>query len=449
MARKPRSKIDPMEQAIELAFNPDAFISYNACESFVSDLEDVADSIGKLTVSDPARAVILYETFLAGCYEKADAIDDSSGSFGQFAGELFCGWITARQAAGGDPEETAARLITWMDDDDYGFCHDLEKEAVKVFDKANLAAFMRLARAKFDAAATTRSKTGGSHTDRPEYVRRRWGDALRTLYATQKDVSAYVALAEETGLTAQDCHVIATLIAGRRKPEEALVWVDQGIDLDKKMRFGSMAGFNLARLRRELLTRLGRGTEALSAAWVDFQEHPSIYSYNELMKFVPETERAVWHEKAIEAATGADLRSVLELLLATKEMDRLTERVCQATDHELEGLSHYAAEPVAEAIENHPALAARLWCAQGMRIVNAKKSAYYSAALRNFESAKRCFEDAGLEAEWHKTVIRVRADHHRKRAFMPGFERLVAGTGPSDEPSFLERAKKKWLNPDG
>jgi len=42
---------------------------------------------------------------------------------------------------------------------------------------------------------------------------------LRTLYVAQKNVAAYVALSEETGLTAQDCHVIATLLIGRRKPE--------------------------------------------------------------------------------------------------------------------------------------------------------------------------------------------------------------------------------------
>jgi hypothetical protein len=30
------------------------------------------------------RAVTLYELFLAGCYEKAEELDDSSGGFGMF-----------------------------------------------------------------------------------------------------------------------------------------------------------------------------------------------------------------------------------------------------------------------------------------------------------------------------------------------------------------------------
>jgi hypothetical protein len=89
-------------------------------------------------------------------------------------------------------------------------------------------------------------------------------------------------------------------------------------------------------------------------------------------------------------------------------------------------------------------LAARLWRAQGLRIVNAKKSKYDHAALSNFENAKRCFESAGLATEWQKTVSHVRADHHRKSGFMSGFERLVAGSGPSEEPSFVDQAKARW-----
>ena len=42
------------------------------------------------------------------------------------------------------------------------------------------------------------------------------------------------------------------------------------------------------------------------------------------------------------------------------------------------------------------------------------------------------------------SVRQVRADHYRKSSFRPGFERLVEGVGPSDEPSFLDRAKARW-----
>jgi hypothetical protein len=102
-------------------------------------------------------------------------------------------------------------------------------------------------------------------------------------------------------------------------------------------------------------------------------------------------------------------------------------------------------EPVAKKFEKgHPDLAARLWRAQGMRIINAGKSKYYTAALSNLQRAKRCFERAGLTAPWEATVAQVRADHRRKSGFMLGFEHVVAGGVPREEPSFLERAKARW-----
>jgi hypothetical protein len=445
MTRKQRRQGDPIEQEIERALNPGAFIRDHACFSFVSDLDAVAAMIARLVSSDPARAVTLYETFLAACYVKIEELDDSSGSFGQFVDDLYCGWIEARQADGADPDETASRLLTWMDQDDYGFCYHLEVDAVKVFNKAHLAAFVTLVRARFDSAAKKTTKEDDKLREHPDYLRRRWGEILRTLYAAQKDVAAYVSLAEETGVTAKDCHAVATLLVSRRKPKEALAWVERGFKVDKETPHGSIASHDLAELKRDLLARLGRGDEALEAAWSDYRKHPGTCTYDDLMKYVPKAQRKEWHEKAIQAATGADLHSIMDLLLKTRELDRLAELVRQTRDDDLEDLSHYATEPVARKFEKtHPDLAARLWRAQGLRIVNGKKSKYYGAALSNFERARRCFERAGLEGEWSKTVRRVRADHCRKSSFMPGFERVAEGVGPNDEPSFLDRAKARW-----
>jgi len=56
--------------------------------------------------------------------------------------------------------------------------------------------------------------------------------------------------------------------------------------------------------------------------------------------------------------------------------------------------------------EDPPIDSGTLWRAQGMRIINAKKSKYYNAALENFEQARRCYERAGLattgDALWTK-----------------------------------------------
>src|SRR6266852_9345239 len=120
---------EPMERTIEAAFQPGHYIGWNTGYAFVSDLRQAEGEIARLIASDPVRAAALYEAFIAGCNEKAEEVDDSDGELGMFAGGLFCGWIKARQAAGADRGETAKLLLGWMDDDPYGFCNDLGRDA--------------------------------------------------------------------------------------------------------------------------------------------------------------------------------------------------------------------------------------------------------------------------------------------------------------------------------
>src|SRR5256885_1933683 len=120
---KRKARRDPIENEIELAFSPGEFIRDRECFSFVTSLEAVAGQIDALLWTDSARAAGLYEVFLAGCREKAEELDDSSGSFGQFAKDLICRWIKARQEASADPRDTASTFLAWMDDDPYAFCY--------------------------------------------------------------------------------------------------------------------------------------------------------------------------------------------------------------------------------------------------------------------------------------------------------------------------------------
>ncbi len=120
-------KTELIEYAIEDAIKPGDFIGCNEGWAFISGLEKVKEQIDDVASKQPLQAVDLIETFIAVCYEKAEEIDDSSGSLGMFVEELFCSWVNARQEGKCDPKETIARLLSWMDDDDYGFAYQLEK----------------------------------------------------------------------------------------------------------------------------------------------------------------------------------------------------------------------------------------------------------------------------------------------------------------------------------
>ena len=441
MRPRKRKRIDPLEQAIEAALSPGSFISYNAAWSFVDDVQDVANDIGKIIKKEPERAVNLYQTFIAACHEKADEIDDSSGNFGMLVRDLFRGWIKARQAANQDPDETARSLLSWMEDDPYGFCHDLDREAVKVLDKKGLEAFVHRIRSKFESSLTQDDKEKGF----PGYARRRWSGALKTLLAAQRNVDAYIAHCEQTRLETKDCKAIAEIYRSRRRPEDALSWVERGLEMARSDSRESYEEYELNQLKRALLVKLGRPEDALQSAWSEFESHPSTFTYEELMRYVPAKEKTAWRQRAMEASEKGDLSSQIELWLENKEIDRLVSRLRRSSDEELEDLSHYITEPLARKLErSHPDISARIYRALCMRIVNAGKSKYYDAALDNIEHAKKCYAKAGLTADWQAVAADVRKRHFRKKGFMAGFEDIVAGAPKHVEPPFLERARARW-----
>ena len=420
---------DTLEVAIETALRPGEFISFRTRYEFVEGLESLASEVLKLVKTDAARSSGLFETFIAGCFEKANEVDDSGASFATFVRDLFCAWIRARAKAGQDRDETAKRLLAWADKDEYGICFGIEREVVKAFDKPGLAAFERQVRARL-----ARAPEG-------DFERRRAGDMLRAVYARQRNVPAYTALAGGSPSPA-DCFAIATML--HRKQKEALAWVERGLAV-KGEQFESTAAQELTTLKRDLLAKLGRGSEALADAWAEFRAFPAAHTYEDFMKFVPKTDSPTWHAKAMETIQEADLSSAIDLLVATKEFDRLVSRLREASDAKLEDLHHFTVDPIAHRLEkDHPDVAARLFRAMAVRTLNARKAKYYDNALSNLETAKNCFARAGRTADWDALVAQVRTDHKRKTWFMERFEKLVAGHGPSNEPSFLERARKRW-----
>ncbi|MFH1999836.1 MAG: DUF6880 family protein [Planctomycetota bacterium] len=424
MSNRKRKPIDPLETAIELALRPGSFISYNASWSFVREAGEVADNIEKVIKKQPERAAHLFEIFIAACHEKAEEIDDSGGNFGMLVDDFFCGWIKARQTAGADPDETAKRLLAWMEDDPYGFCHDLEREAVKVLDTRGLDAMSAQVRSKFEAALVDNEKT----EQPPSYARRRWGGVLKTLLAARGKIDAYIALCERTDLGMKECRVIAEMYRTRRRPKDALAWIERGLKTSQTDGRESFGAHELRDMKRTLQAKLGRSQDALESAWSEFEAHPSTVTYQELMRYVPAKEKRAWREKAMKASEKGDLDSQIELWRRQKETARILARLGRATDKELESLGHYRAEKTARTIErSHPGIAARMYRAQCMRVVNAGKSKYYGEALEYIERAGKCYAEAGLDEDWEAVVADVRARHARKKGFMVEFDKIVSG----------------------
>ncbi len=432
---KPSTEIETIESAIEDTLRPGDLIEYDFSWSFTSGLEEVRSIIENFTIREPVRSIDLIETFIAACYEKAEEIDDSSGSFGDFVEGLFCSWVNARQRADCAAKETVDRLLAWMDKDVYGFTYNLEKEVSRFLDKEGLEEYAAAIRARYDAAV------------KKEHHRRLWGGTLKSIYAAGGDFDSYVSICNETELLPVDCETLAEMCLSNEKPAEALKWVEKGLEIQSNAQVYRGSSYKLDTMKRDILTRLGRPEEALADAWHEFSKRPDEFTHEELLKHIPKEQRTEYHNRILEVIRSAELRPAIRLLLELNEKNVLAERIRKVSVSSLESLSHYTTEPAAKILaEAYPDVAAKLYQAMGLRIVNAKKSKYYDAAISNFEQAKRLYEKAGLESTWLELVENVRNSHSRKYSFMPGFEQVAEGKGPGKKTSNKNRWFKSLAN---
>jgi hypothetical protein len=446
--RKSASQTDPIEVMIEAALLPGRYINWREEGDFVSGLEDAAEPVAALVETDPPRALRLTEAFLAGCYEKAEE-GHWEWLYGHFVRGLWAAWLRARRAAGEDPDETARSFLERTENDPYGFA-DLDDDTLKAMDRAHLRALERATLAVFaEPAGGARVDAGAKTPARAlEHARYRRESILRKIYAHRRDVEAYLKLCEASGGPDPDeCLTLATMLKSKRRPAEALTWVDRGLALVRQRR-SPLGEHRLTALRRELLARLGRADVVLAEVWRDYCEDPNRFTYEALMRLVPAPERPAWHAKAIDASSsGTDLAALLDLWLVTEEHARVVDRVRAMTDAQLAAVSHAINDRVAAHLDApHPELAARVYRALALRVLAAKKSKVYGAALQNLADARRCYLAAGQGRLWDAVVAEVRAAHARKTSFIKDFERIAAAAGPTTEPSFLERARGRWFS---
>lgn len=444
---KKRKKADQLLLEIERALDLGQFISYNQSWEFVRELEDTKKRIDALVKNGEAeRAVGLYEMFFSGCYEKAEEIDDSGGNLGMFFGELFCAWINARQKAGCKADETVQFVLKWMENDEYGFCYDIEQDIAQVLNKAGFLLFRKHFQDQFENAFVPYTSEAAKFIyDYPADVYRS-ADILKKIYIVKKDIQSYLALCEKTVASPKDCENIAMLYKEKKHFADALAWVEKGLTLEKKRKWGNQSSYRLTSMRQELLDKLGRSENAFESAWSEFKKYPSVYGYDELMKYVPKQDFKEWHEKTLLEAKKTSLSAFIEICSKTKEWDILSERIVSVEHDKLEQISHYITEKAAKGLaKKHCRAAAKIYGAMGMHILKKGKTKYYRQALEHFQRARKLYKKADHEQMWASLVDRVRKNHSRKYSFIGDFEKIVTGRGPDSPETFEKRVRKRWV----
>jgi hypothetical protein len=109
-----------------------------------------------------------------------------------------------------------------MDNDDYGFCYEIEKNVVKVLNKGSVKLFEAAIKSRFEKAfSTVLPKKNKRDSDYPWEVRKNVS-VLKVIYVESKNTNAYLALCEKTGTTPADCENIANIYKVKRNYQDAL-----------------------------------------------------------------------------------------------------------------------------------------------------------------------------------------------------------------------------------
>ncbi|MGD0813477.1 MAG: DUF6880 family protein [Verrucomicrobiota bacterium] len=439
-----RSKEDPLIGEIGRELMPGHFFRRDEVSDLVTNLDGMHRKLEVLVkAGEAARAVRFYEIMLSGVYAKIEEADDEC-DLAMLFHRLACGWIRARQAAGLPGEKTIRQLLNWMKNDNYGFCYEIEKEVIKALDRKGrqlfIGHFQQLVEKALPAPANGSPKAIFDY----ENDVRLPAMSLKQIYQSLCNAPAYAALCGQLGFSPRDYERLAEMEISKKHGTTALEWVEKGITLEPTRDWRNESSHSLKELKPEILLHLGRKEDALALAWSEFQGNPGEFTYEELMRYVPRSDKANWHERAMAAAAGASIGEFISLCVKAKEWGRLGQRVHSAKPVELEALSHYCTESAAKALARLDRLAAaKLYRALGLRILGAGKSRYYDAALDHFKKARSLYCGAGQTTDWEELAGTVRSAHSRKRGFLAAFEQIASGKS-QQSPSFAEQAQAQW-----
>lgn len=444
------NKLPTIIKNIESALCLGQFVHWRQRKEFFSELSLAKSTIDTLRSSGLANdAAHLYEIFLAGSFEKANEVDDSDGDFAFWIRDLLSDLVESLQEGEHPPDKIAAKIVGWIDKDEYGFTDYFDNELFKVGNIDTIAAMRKMLESrslcKLDAVKgqnrfEVRKIVGGTVIKDLNW--------LQEFYLQQHDIPSYLQIAEAFGLEPENCEKIASVLEKQGDFADALAWAENGLKLmiNGESRFRYSSGNSLPQLHRRLLKKLGRQREAFQAAWAEFEQHPSIHTYREIRDFVEPEEAHQWYEQARGLILKQDsnhMSCIFDFLGEHEEHSLLRDLIEKSPDDVLEKLFYTSLKQTASIIERHaPLAAAKLYKAEALEILGRAKAKAYHYALENLAKVKILYEANDQAREWEILAAMLRAKHKRKSSFIGEFNMIISGDGLRKEPTFMERIGK-------
>ena len=231
--------------------------------------------------------------------------------------------------------------------------------------------------------------------------------------------SRYIAARRLAGSEAAAVIEIAERLVAAGRLEEALYWAERP-DVP------ALERENIARLKVDILDRLGRTEDAQAVRWSIFATSLSSDILAEYLGRLPEAATAEARQMAITAARGhPDVHRALQLL-ADLAPDIAAELVHRRLG-EIQGEVYFVLRPVADRLaETDPLPAILLYREMADAVLRRGQSLQYDHAVQDLIAAERLVSNVEdwlghLPQEAYRR--RVATEHRQKRAFWQRMER--------------------------
>ncbi len=383
------------------------FYGYRQSSTLAHELDRIREGItADLLPVHPSAAAELLGRLIrldANVFERSD---DSDGMIGDAIAEAVrdCGRAWAAVAKR-DPNMLAAEVLDLFTTDEYGARGEVIIAFATALGTAGLDELEHIARERLEQGAA------GKH----QYL----AVALENIADARGDVDGYIAAKRLAGSEAAAVREIVERLVAVGRLEEALHWAEHtGVPTFERE--------NIARLKVDILDRLGRTKDAQAVRWSIFATSLSSDVLAEYLGRLPEVAMGEARQMAIAAALGhPDIHRALHLL-ADFAPDIAAELVHRRLD-EIRGEVYFVLRPVADRLAgSHPVAAILLYRKMADAVLRRGQSPHYDHAVRDLVAAERLVPNVEdwlghLSQEDYRR--RVATEHRQKRAFWQRMER--------------------------
>ncbi len=409
------------EDRIAIAVGFGEFISWREISAYTEGLSNVQTELDEYSKHKPSDALPIFEIFIAACLVKAGEVDGSRDNLSIIVDDLFLGWARAAGASGMSGEEFVRKINHWMNVDDFGYCYDLESKVIPALNQNFILALQK--------SLEDRKVNGDQKSD----------EIIRKLFALTKNKTSLIAHCEKYGVTDADCLALSQMLYDDKEYHTALEWADKGLNFKSTVK-----SYELKKIKRSILKASGRELDAVADAWLDFENSPSIYTFETVVESSSLDGHAKLKAKAIPIFAKANFEDAAVAFHRLEEYELLVSRIKNADYENLQKISYSDAIPMAKTLsDKFPKEAAQIYVAHALLILDEKRPKAYHHAHDYLDAAKILMERSGDSSKWEQLVIDIRKEHCLKSSFMPGFNQIIEGKGAPREPTFMERIQSK------